>query len=96
MPVIKKTLRVCKNGHPYYKSSDCPTCPFCEEEKNKNGFLALLSAPARRALASKGITSLKTLSAFCEKEILALHGVGPSSIPLLKSALKKEKLSFKK
>lgn len=26
----KKSLRVCKNGHQYYKSSNCPICPLCE------------------------------------------------------------------
>lgn len=96
MAVAKKTLRVCKNGHKYYKSSDCPTCPTCEAEKNKEGFLATLSAPARRALVNSGVTSLKQLSAFSEKEILSLHGMGPASIPTLKAALKKEGLNFKK
>jgi hypothetical protein len=96
MPVAKKTLRVCKNGHQFYKSSDCPTCPICESEKNKDGFLALLSAPARRALVYNGITTLKQLSAHNEKDILSFHGMGPASIPVLRSALKKEGLTFKK
>lgn len=93
----KGTLRVCVNGHRYYKSSDCPVCPVCENEsKPEGGFLSLLSAPARRALEGNGIATLQKLSQYSEKEILAFHGVGPSAIPILDKALKKEKLSFRK
>ena len=91
-----KTLRICKQGHRYYKSTDCPTCPVCENEKKPGtGFLSILSAPARRALESKEIKTLKQLSGFTEKEILALHGIGKSSIPKLKAALREKGLSFK-
>ena len=90
------SLRVCPNGHQYNKTSDCPTCPVCEaEHKPQEGFLALLSAPARRALENKHITSLEKLSEFSEKEILQLHGMGPSSIPKLRDALKAVGLNFK-
>lgn len=92
-----KNLRTCKNGHPYYKSSDCPVCPVCEREnKPQEGFLSLLSAPAKRALQNKGITTLRRLASHSEKEILNLHGMGPSSIPKLKTVLKQAGLSFKK
>ena len=91
-----KTLRKCSNGHSYYKSSDCPVCPICEQEKKpKDGFLSLLGAPARRALENKGIATLQQLSQFSEKEILALHGIGKSSLPKLKEALKKAGQSVK-
>lgn len=63
--------------------------------KKSKVFLPELSAPARRALESKGITSLKKLSACRESEIRALHGMGPSSIPKLKTALEKQGLAFK-
>jgi hypothetical protein len=93
----KGTLRTCKNGHQYYKSSDCPTCPICEQErKPKEGFLSLLSAPARRALEHEGIVTVKELSKWSEYEILKLHGMGPSTIPKLKSALKANGLTFRK
>ncbi len=93
----KKSLRTCKNGHQYYKSSNCPTCPICEQErKPKDGFLSLLAAPARRALENKGITTAKKLSRFTEADILELHGIGPSSIPKLRKVLEMEGLSFKK
>jgi len=55
-----------------------------------------VSAPAMRAFASVKIKSLKDLAKWTEKDLLALHGVGPSAIPVLKKALKENKLSFKK
>lgn len=94
---MKKTLKTCPKGHTYYKSSDCPTCPVCEQErKPKDGFLSLLSAPARRALERENINTLEQLSGFTEKEILSLHGLGPSTIPRLKAALATKGLSLKK
>ena len=91
-----KNRRVCGNGHVYYKSSDCPVCPICENERAPtDGFLSKLGAPARRALEGAGITNLELLSQYGEKEILKLHGMGPSSIPKLKEALKKRGLNFK-
>jgi len=93
----KGTLRICPQGHTYYKSSDCPTCPVCEKErKPETGFLSSLSAPARRSLERLGVTTIKELSAFTEKEILAQHGMGPASLPKLKQALKSAGQSFKK
>lgn len=94
--VEKKTLKVCKNGHHYYKSSDCPTCPICEQNrKPKDGFLSILAAPDRRALESKGINTIEQLSKYSEEEILQLHGMGKSSIPKLKNALQEKGLEFK-
>lgn len=94
---IKKSLRLCSNGHRYYKSSDCPVCPICEEErKPKDHFLSSLSAPARRALESENITSLEKLATKSEKYILSLHGIGPASIPVLRTVLTEAGLSFSK
>ncbi|MDQ1143874.1 putative RecB family nuclease [Bacillus sp. SORGH_AS 510] len=96
MTTSNKNLRTCNKGHKYYKSSGCPTCPICEQErKPENGFLSLLSAPARRALENNGVTSLKELSSYSEKEILKFHGMGPASLPKLRVALKERGLSFK-
>jgi predicted RecB family nuclease len=96
MTTSEKKLRICNKGHKYYKSSDCPTCPICEQErKPANGFLSLLSAPARRALENNGIASLQELSKCSEKEILQLHGMGPASLPKLRTALKENGLSFR-
>ncbi|ULT55043.1 RNA polymerase alpha subunit C-terminal domain-containing protein [Neobacillus drentensis] len=91
-----KSLRTCAKGHKYYKSSDCPTCPICEKElKPATGFLSILSAPARRALENNGITSLQQLSTYSENEILEFHGMGPGSLPKLRTALKEKGLFFK-
>jgi DNA-directed RNA polymerase alpha subunit len=91
-----KTIRICPKGHKYYKSSDCPTCLICEQKcKPQDNFLALLSAPTRRALESEGITTLQQLSKYSKAEILKLHGIGPSSIPKLLNALQAQGLYFK-
>lgn len=93
---VGKTLRKCKNGHQYYKSSDCPTCPICEEErKPEDSFLNLLAAPARRALERENIKTLEDLAKFAEKEIINLHGMGPATLPKLHKALKDNDLSFR-
>jgi hypothetical protein len=92
----RKNLRTCSRGHAYYKSSDCPTCPICEQEhKPKDGFLSLLSAPARRALEREGIITVTQLAHYCEQDILKLHGIGPSSMPKLRGALQAQGLTFK-
>ena len=91
----KGQRKICSQGHRYYKSSDCPTCPMCETQKKpQSGFLSRLSAPARRALENRGIKTLNELSKYTEGEILKLHGMGPSSIPKLRAALKDQNLEF--
>ncbi len=61
----------------------------------KGGLLTLLNAPARRALENAGIKTVKQVSKYSEKEILQLHGMGKSSIPILKDALDKAGLQFR-
>ncbi|MES1041195.1 MULTISPECIES: RNA polymerase alpha subunit C-terminal domain-containing protein [Peribacillus] len=96
MTTSKKNMRTCEKGHKYDKSSDCPTCPVCEQERKPDtGFLSVLSAPARRALEYNGVTSLQQLSTYSEKEILKFHGMGPASLPKLRAALETGGLSFK-
>lgn len=93
----KGTLKTCKKGHQFYKSSDCPTCPICEEErKPKDSFLSLIGAPARRALERENIKTLDDLAKYSEKEILSLHGMGKSTIPKLQKLLAENRLKFRK
>jgi DNA-directed RNA polymerase alpha subunit len=95
MPPAKKTARVCSKSHRYLKSSDCPVCPVCEKiRESKSACVFPLGAPARRALENAGIVSLHQLAGYSENEILALHGMGKTSIPKLKKALQEAGLRF--
>ena len=90
-----KTRRECPDGHVFFKSSDCPTCPRCEAAKNREvEFIGQLAAPARRALSGAGLTSLAKLSRRTEREVRELHGMGPNAIAKLRASLKKAGLSF--
>lgn len=89
-------MRICEKGHKYYKSSECRSCPTCDKEnKPKSGFLSKLSSPARNALLHEGIDTLEKLSKYTEKEILKIHGIGPASMPIMRTFLEEEGLSFK-
>ncbi len=91
----KKTLRTCPKGHEYYKTSNYPTCPKCAaDNKQTLGFSSELFGPARSALEHEGITTLAKLSKCTDGQILALHGVGPKSLPTLSKALESEGRSF--
>ena len=93
----EKSMKTCRNGHKFNKSSNCPVCPVCEKKKKpKAEFMSVLGAPARRALENYGISSLKKLSSCTESELLALHGIGPGSIPKLRDELKKVGRAFRK
>lgn len=96
MRLAEKKRRVCEKGHTFFKSTDCPSCPTCDKEKKpSSGFLSKLSSPARNALVHEGIDTLQKLSLYTEKEILNIHGIGPASLPILRSSLEEEGLSFK-
>jgi hypothetical protein len=49
--------------------------------------LTKIGAPATRALAAIGITTLEGVAARSEAELLALHGFGPRAVGLLNEAL---------
>jgi predicted flap endonuclease-1-like 5' DNA nuclease len=53
-----------------------------------------LSNPARRALAGAGCSRLDQVAQLTESEIKKLHGMGPSGIKQLRSALAAQGLSF--
>lgn len=97
---MSRQQRTCDRGHKFQKSSDCPICPVCwsvyYKDKNRGDFPKGIGAPALRALLNAKITSIDKIAKYTEKEILQLHGMGPKTIPLLKSALKKKGLDFKK
>jgi len=54
-----------------------------------------IGAPARRALAGIGVTTLEQLPAHAAAELLALHGVGPKAIRILGALLAERGLAFR-
>jgi DNA-directed RNA polymerase alpha subunit len=66
-----------------------------KENKETHPF-GKLSKPAQRALANAGIKTLEELSKFTEHEFLKMHGVGKSSLPIVKSAMAAQGLLFAK
>lgn len=53
-----------------------------------------IAAPARRALAASGIYRLEQVAALTEADLLALHGMGPQAVRILREALAARGLSF--
>lgn len=64
-------------------------------EKADN-FPKQLAQPARRALASAGITRLEQLAEVTVDDIKKLHGIGDNAVEQLRLALEAKGLSFKK
>ena len=67
-----------------------------QQNEPVSDFLNGLSAPARRALQSSGIKTAQDLAKHSEAEILKLHGIGKTAIPILQKALKEKGLGFKR
>jgi len=57
-------------------------------------FLQKLSNPARNALLYEKIDSFDKLASLTEKQVLAIHGVGPKSLPTMKDALNQNNRTF--
>lgn len=97
--IILMTNRICKNGHRFIKTSDCPVCPTCSSEEMKNKYaeeFPFIGAPAFRALDNAGIVKLADLTKYTERELLALHGFGPKALRLLKQSLEEKGMTFLK
>ncbi len=56
---------------------------------------AQLSKPAQRALINHGIFTEADLAGTTRIEIMKMHGIGPSAIPILDLALAEAWLKFK-
>lgn len=65
-------------------------------KQNAATALPFIGAPAARALEGIGVTKLEQLAHHTEKELLALHGVGPKALRILKEAMSANSLTFKK
>ena len=55
-----------------------------------------LAAPARRGLVDAGLFNLKDLTTLSLEDISQLHAIGPWALEILKSEMKRNKLSFQK
>jgi predicted flap endonuclease-1-like 5' DNA nuclease len=56
--------------------------------------LPRIGRPATGALAVEGITRLDQLTGWTEGDLLALHGVGPKAIRILREAMAERGISF--
>ncbi len=59
------------------------------------GDLPAIGRPANSALLSIGVTTLAQVAQFAERDLLALHGVGPKAVRLLGQALAEQGSSFR-
>lgn len=64
-----------------------------ESAPNESDF-PFIGIPARSALFEAGYTHLAQLTALSEKELLALHGIGPKAVRILRETLAAQGLSF--
>lgn len=54
---------------------------------NRAAFPPGVSGPALRALANAGVRSVADLARWSEKDLAALHGMGPKALKQLREAL---------
>jgi hypothetical protein len=56
--------------------------------------LPKIGAPATRALENTGVQSLEDLAEWSEPDVLALHGMGPKAVGILRERLADLGLTF--
>ncbi|WP_437923195.1 helix-hairpin-helix domain-containing protein [Sorangium sp. So ce291] len=61
--------------------------PSKTKEEAESALPKGIGKPATRALASVGISRLDQVARLTEAELLALHGVGPKAVGVIKAAL---------
>ena len=49
-----------------------------------------MGRPANAALVSQGVTTIAQVANMTERELLALHGVGPKAVAILRAELEKQ------
>ncbi len=67
-----------------------------EQGKPESDLPAGIGSPARRALAAAGYVRLDQLTAVTEAELLAMHGVGPKAISVIRQVLADRRQTFAK
>lgn len=60
-----------------------------------DGLPAGIGRPATRALTLAGYARLEQLTRVTEREVLALHGVGPKAVRILRERLAERGLAFR-
>lgn len=65
------------------------------EASPRGDFPATMGRVASRELAANGVHTLKQVTKYTEKELLAIHGVGPKAVSIIKEELAKMKLHLK-
>ncbi|WP_437751681.1 helix-hairpin-helix domain-containing protein [Sorangium sp. So ce1389] len=61
--------------------------PSKTKEQPESALPKGIGKPATRALASVGISRLDEVARLTEAQLLALHGVGPKAVGVIKAAL---------
>lgn len=56
--------------------------------------LPAIGRPATSALVTAGLTSLDAVAGLTEKQLLAMHGVGPKAVRILREALAERGQTF--
>jgi hypothetical protein len=85
-------------------SSLCPITgsPVVRAQKNAetatiaDSFPKGIGQPALRALYAAGYKRLEELIKVSEKELLALHGVGPKAVRIMREALQEKDLDYRR
>ncbi len=65
------------------------------DEERTTEFPRTLGKVAPRELALHGLTRYDQLTEVTEKELLAIHGVGPKAVRILREELESRSLSFR-
>lgn len=66
-----------------------------QSDPQQSDFPRAIGNPATRALALAGYYQLEQLPHVSAKELLALHGVGPKAVRILRELLAERGLAFK-
>ena len=85
--------KTCANGH-VFRQGEWPTCPTCERERMAMSPLPAIGAPATRALQAAAVDRLVDLAVWSERDLLALHGMGPRAVDRLREHLATVGMSF--
>jgi predicted flap endonuclease-1-like 5' DNA nuclease len=59
------------------------------------GDLPRIGRPATAALLAQGVTTLAQLAQWRETDLLALHGIGPRAVDILRTSLERAGLHFR-